>query len=89
MLVANIKIWKSYLNIREGSDYLPLSHCAPCLKIKRIFGKIRSKRKSSVIKEGYSMYFVRQSSFFLITSYTYIIMDSSGASVIRLHDYHA
>ena len=22
MLVANIKIWKSHLNIREGSDYL-------------------------------------------------------------------
>ena len=22
MLVANIKMWKSHLNIREGSDYL-------------------------------------------------------------------
>ena len=22
MLVANIKIWKSHLNIREGSDYV-------------------------------------------------------------------
>ena len=25
MLVANIKIWKSHLNTREGSDYLLLS----------------------------------------------------------------
>ena len=22
MLVANIKIWKSHLNLREGSDYI-------------------------------------------------------------------
>ena len=28
MLVANIKIWKSHLNIREGSDYILLNHCA-------------------------------------------------------------
>ena len=27
MFVANIKIWKSHLNIREDSDYLSIRQC--------------------------------------------------------------
>ena len=31
MSVANIKIWKSHLNIREGSDYLQLNSSLSCM----------------------------------------------------------
>ena len=36
MLVANIKIWKSHLNIREGSDYSKCYRKVATCKIRRI-----------------------------------------------------